>query len=648
MRTVGAPGSNSRYASKLKTARDALSKIRSGSRVFLGSGCAEPQHLLNTLVELSGQLQDVEIVHMLTVGTARHVARRFDRNFRHNSFFVGPGVRDAVAEGWADYTPIFLSQIPPLIKKGRMHLDVALVQVSPPDKHGFCSFGVSVEAHHAAVEVAEYVVAQVNPQMPRTLGDSFVHIDKFDAIVEFEEPILEVFPPEADETAEQIAKQISRLVEDGSTLQMGIGVIPNAVLRYLMDKKDLGIHTEMFSDGLIDLIEAGVVTNARKTFHPGKVLAAFCIGTRRLYDYIDSNPMFEFHPTDYNSSPINIARNYKMVAINTALEVDITGQVCADSIGHRIYSGIGGQADFIRGAALAQDGKPIIALPSTARNGTISRITAELQPGAGVVTTRGDVHYVATEFGVAYLHGKTLRERALALISIAHPKFRDQLMAKAKEFNYVYKTYAVPENLGYPVEIEHEHQVDGMTVLIRPVKASDERLLQEYLYDLSERSIYLRFFQRLKAFHYELAHEMVNVDYRERMGIIATIGTADAERIIAAAHWILDVNKNMAEAAFSVADEYQHHGLGHYLGHLLVRLAKERGIRGFTAETLSENIPMRRIFEHLAAENGTTLHSDYDNGVISIWFAFADRTTQRQETQEYGGPPASPASYWTL
>ncbi len=622
------PERSAKYTAKLTTAREALSRIRSGSRVFLGAGCAEPQHLLDVLVELGGEggrLNDVEIVHMLTVGTARHVARRFDRNFRHNSFFVGPTVRDAVAEGWADYTPIFLSEIPTLIKKGRMHLDAALIQVTPPDRHGFCSYGVSVEATPAAVQAAEYVVAQVNPRMPRTLGNSFVHIDQLDAIVEYEEPILEVVPSAPNETAQAIAKQISRLVEDESTIQVGIGDIPNAVLPYLMDKKDLGVHTEMFSDGLIDLIEAGVVNNSRKTFHPGKVLAAFCIGTRRLYDYIDSNPMFEFHPTDYNSSPFNIARNHKMVAINTAIEVDITGQVCADSLGHRIFSGIGGQPDFIRGASQSPGGKPIIALTSTARNGAVSRITAELRPGAGVVTTRGDVHYVATEYGVAYLHGKSIRERALALIAIAHPRFRDELMAKAKEYNYVYKSYTVPESIGYPVEIEHAQQFDGITVFIRPVKASDERLMQEYLYDLSERSVYLRFFQRIKAFPHELAHEIVNVDYNEQMGVIATTGSADAERIVAAAHWILDVNRNMAEAAFSVADAFQRHGLGDYLGHLLVRLARERGIRGFTAETLSENIPMRRIFEHLAAENNSSLHATYDDGVISIWFTFGER-----------------------
>lgn len=616
------------YAAKLTTARAALSKIRSGGRVFLGSGCAAPQHLLNTLVELGGAgglLHDVQIVHMLTFGSAPHVAKQFDRNFRHNSFFVGPGVREAIAEGWADYTPIFLSEIPTLLKKGRMHLDVALVQVSPPDRYGFCSFGVSVEAHHAAVAAAEYVVAQVNSRMPRTLGDSFVHIDQFDAIVEYHEPLIEVPPSPPDPVAHAIAKHISRLVEDGSTLQMGIGTIPNAVLQYLLDKKDLGVHTEMFTDGIVDLIEAGVVNNSRKTFHPGKILAAFCIGTRRLYDYIDGNPMFEFHPTDYNSSPLNIARNYKMVAINTALEVDITGQVCPDSIGHRIYSGIGGQADFMRGAALAPDGKPILALPSTARNGTVSRIAATLNPGAGVVTTRGDVHYVATEYGVAYLHGKTLRERALALIAIAHPKFREELLARAKDFKYVYSDSVVPEGAVYPIEVEHECEIGGMTLFVRPVKPSDERLMQEYLYDLSERSVYLRFFQRLKAFPHELAQDMVAVDYDERMAIVATLGTADAERIVAAANWILDVSRNEAEVAFSVADPYQHRGLGEYLSHLLVRLAKERGIRGFRASVLSENVPMRRIFEHEALENNSTLHATYEDGVINLWFHFGEK-----------------------
>ena len=354
-------------------------------------------------------MNDVEIVHMLTVGPAPHAQKRYDHNFRHNSLFVGPGVRSAVYEGVADYrkakpsvseanTPIFLSEIPALFRSGRMPLDVALIQVTSPDNYGFCSLGVSVEAVKSAAESAELVIAQVNPQMPRTLGDSFIHVEELDIIVEHEEPILEVLPSEPDDVALAIARHGTRLIENGSTIQAGIGKIPNAILYGLADKKDLGVHTEMFSDGLIDLIESGVVNNSQKTFHPGKILTTFCIGTRRLYDYIDNNPMFEFHPVDYNSSPINIAKNEKMVAINTALEVDITGQVCADSLGYRIYSGIGGQADFIRGAALAPQGKPIIALPSTAQGGMVSRIVPHLSEGAGVVTTRGDVHYVVDEY----------------------------------------------------------------------------------------------------------------------------------------------------------------------------------------------------------------------------------------------------------
>jgi acyl-CoA hydrolase/GNAT superfamily N-acetyltransferase len=622
---VAPTGWRERYSQKTMSAHEAIRKIHSGSRIFLGSGCAEPQHLLETLVDIGGQhgaLYDVVIVHMLTFGPAPHAAKRFDHNFRHNSFFVGPGIRQAVFEGAADYTPIFLSQIPALLRSGRMPLDVALVQVSPPDSYGYCSFGVSVEAHHAAVAAAEYVVAQVNPLMPRTLGDSFVHVDDFDAIVEYREPLIEVQPLAPDRVASAIAQHISRLIEHGSTLQIGIGAIPNAVLRHLSGKKDLGIHTEMFTDGLIDVIESGVVTNARKTFHPGKVISAFCIGTRRLYDYIDMNPRFEFHPTDYTSHPLNVAKNEKMVAINTALEVDLTGQVCADSLGYHIYSGIGGQADFIRGAALAPGGKPIIALPSTAKEGKVSRIVAHLSEGAGVVTTRGDVHYIATEYGVAYLHGKSLRERALALIAIAHPKFREELLAQAKVRQYLFSDQEMPEDAVYPVEIEHTATIGDLQCFIRPAKPSDERIIQEYLYHLSENSVYLRYFQHRRTFPRKLAEEMVAVDYQEQMGIFATIGEADAEQIVGAAHWILDPNTNMAEVAFSVKDQHQRRGIGKYLSRLLVRLARQRGIKGFSASVLPQNTGMRKVFESLAAGFGLQLHTAFDAGTIELWLQF--------------------------
>ena len=609
------------YQRRLTTAEQAISKIRSGSRIFLGSGCSEPQHLLEELVRLGGKeglLSDVEIVHMLTVGSAPHAQKRFDQHFRHNSFFVGPGIRNYVYAGGAEYTPIFLSEIPRLLRSGRMPLDVALLQVTPPDASGFCSLGIAVEAHQAAAEAAGLVIAQVNPQMPRTLGDSFVHVEDFDYFVEYDEPLLTVEMPEPDEVAQAIARHISRLIENGSTLQVGIGSIPNAVLAFLSDKRDLGVHTEMFSDGLIELIESGVVTNARKSFHPGKVIAAFCVGTRRLYDYIDNNPMFEFHPTDYTSSPVNIARNSKMVAINTALQVDLTGQVCADSLGYRIYSGIGGQADFIRGAALAPDGKPIIALPATAQEGKVSRIVAHLDQGAGVVTTRGDVHYIATEFGVAYVHGKSLRQRALALIAIAHPKFREQLLAQAKAHKYVPQDQILPEGAIYPVEIEHTVKFGEMETFLRPVRASDERLFQEFLYDLSQLSVYQRFFQQRKSFPHPLAQEMVSVDYQDNMGIVLTVGPPDAEQIIASAHWQREPNENLAEVAFSVADPYQRRGIGSYLLKFLMRLARERGIRGFIANVIGGNVGMMKVFQ----KSGGRLHTEFEGGVFSLRLDF--------------------------
>lgn len=605
------------YQQRLSPAKIALSRISSGSRIFLGSGCSEPQHLLKELVQLGGSegiLNDVEIVHMLTFGSAPHAEKRFDQHFRHNSFFVGPGIRQYIYEGRAEYTPIFLSEIPSLLRSGRMPIDVALLQVSPPDASGFCSLGVAIEAHKAAADAAELVIVQVNPQMPRTLGDSFIHVEEIDCFVEYDEPLLTVEFPESDKVAEAIARNISRLIENGSTIQVGIGSIPNAVLQYLADKKDLGIHTEMFSDGLIDLIEAGVVTNARKTFHPGKVIAAFCVGTRRLYDYIDNNPMFEFHPTDYTSSPINIARNYKMVAINTALQIDLTGQVCADSLGHHIYSGIGGQADFIRGAALAPEGKPIIALPSTAKNGTVSRVVIHLDEGAGVVTTRGDVHYIATEFGIAYVHGKSLRQRALALIGIAHPKFREQLLAQAKQFNYLPYDQILSEGAIYPVAIEQNLRFGDTEVFLRPVRASDERLFQDFLYHLSEVSVFLRFFQQRKAFPHSLAQQMVAVDYQDQMGVVVTVGPPDAEQIIAVAQWQREPSDNRAEVAFAVADSQQRKGIGSYLLKLLMRLAKEQGIRAFTASVIGSNAGMIKVFQ----KSGYHLEAKYDGGVLTI------------------------------
>ncbi len=415
------------YAKKLRTAEEALGCVSSGMRVYIQPGCAEPETLVEALMKRGPYVEDVEIVHMLTMGTAPYVAPEMAGHFRHNAMFIGGNVRDAINDGRADYTPIYLSEIEDLFVSGAMPLDVALVQVSPPDAHGFCSLGVGVDTTLTAVKRARYVVAHVNDQMPRTYGDSYVHVNDLNVIVESSRPLCAMKKPQITDLHVAIARNVATLIEDGSVLQTGIGGIPDAVLPLLTDRKDLAVHSELVSDGVIPLIEAGVITGERKNFKPRKIIVGFVLGSKRMFDFVDNNPIFEFHPTSYVNDPGLIARNDRMVAINSALEVDLTGQVCSDSIGNQFYSGIGGQVDFLRGASRSKGGKPIISISSTAKNETISRIVPMLSPGAGVVTSRGLVRYVVTEFGVAYLHGKSIRERAKALIDIAHPKFRNEL-----------------------------------------------------------------------------------------------------------------------------------------------------------------------------------------------------------------------------
>lgn len=432
-----------RYASKLSTAAHAVKVIRSGQRVYVHPGCAMPEVLVEAMCTRYRELVDVEVLHLLTVGPTKYSAPGMERHFRHNALFIGKNVREAVNDGRADFTPIFLSEIPSLFTRGILPIDVALIHVSPPDKHGFCSFGVGVECTKAAAEMAKVIIAQVNPQMPRTLGDCFIHIDKIDYFVEADVPLKELpqftkdISPEELEIYRKIGKNIAGLIEDGSTLQLGIGAIPDSVVSYLHDREDLGIHTEMFSDGVVQLVEEGVITNEKKTLHTGKIISSFVLGSKKLFDFIDNDPMIEFHPSHYVNDPFIIAKNDKMVAINSALEVDVTGQVCADSIGTQFYSGYGGQLDFIRGAARSNGGKPIIALPATAKDGQLSRIVPYLSQGAGVTTSRGDVHYVVTEYGAADLFGKTIRERTQALIDIAHPAFREELERYAFEHRFV-------------------------------------------------------------------------------------------------------------------------------------------------------------------------------------------------------------------
>jgi len=433
---------NKLYQSRIVTAEEAVRQIKSGYRIFLTGNCSVPKKVLGALVEHAPQLKDVEICQALSLGPADYVKPEMQDHIRVNTMFVSANVRKAVNEGRADFTPVLLSEFTLLFKNRFLPLDVALTQVSPPDEHGFCSFGVEVGLTKSPAESARIIIAEVNQRMPRTLGDSFIHVSRLNYIVPVDYDLAEMTRTEGglDETIDKIACYIADLIPDGATMQMGIGEIPDAVLGYLKNKHDLGVHTELFSDGVIDLVEAGVLTGSRKSIHPGKMIAGFIIGSKRLYEWVDDNPLIELHPTEYVNDPFVIAQNERQVAINSAIEVDLTGQVCADSIGPKIYSGVGGQLDFIYGASRSKGGVPIIALPSTTtlKDGQlISRITPMLKQGAGVVTTRNHVRYVVTEFGVADLYAKTIRQRATQLINIAHPMFQEELTRQAKELNYI-------------------------------------------------------------------------------------------------------------------------------------------------------------------------------------------------------------------
>ena len=425
------------YARKVMTPERAVQMVRSGDRVYVHPGCATPIVLVDALLKRAGPLRDVEILHMLTLGNADYTLPQYEGHFRHNGLFLGENVRDAVGAGRADYTPIFLSEIEALFCSGEMPLDVVLLQTSPPDEYGYVSLGLSIDCTLTAARCARTVIAEVNQRMPRTFGDTFLHVSKLSAIVETSRPLLEMQPAPFTALQRRIGENVASLVPDGATLQCGIGGIPDAVLACLTGKHDLAIHSEMCSDGVMPLVEAGIINGERKTLHPGKIVAGFVLGTEELFRFVHDNPIFEFHPIRYVNDPFVVARNERMVAINSAIQVDLTGQVCADSIGTRPYSGFGGQVDFIRGAARSKGGKPIIALPSTAKANLVSRIVPVLDPGAGVVTSRADVHYVVTEYGIAYLHGKTLRQRAEALIAIAHPRFRDELYCFAEKNHYL-------------------------------------------------------------------------------------------------------------------------------------------------------------------------------------------------------------------
>ena len=613
-----------KYKEKVSTAAVAMKLVKSGNSIFIGTGCGQPQHLVNALVEYSSHIYDAHIVHLLTMGAAPYADEKFREKFKMNTFFIADNVRDALYKGIGDYTPIFLSEIPLEFETGRIPIDVAMVSVTPPDVNGLCSLGVSVDIVKSAAANARYVIAQVNSRMPRTFGDSFIHINAIDMLVPYDEDIIALPIPESNETLRRIGQNIASLVEDGSTIECGIGRIPQALAEYLVYKKDLGVHTEMFSDWIIDLIECGAITCAKKSLNRGKVVASFCMGSQKLYDFINNNPFFEFYPTEYVNDIYTISQHDKMVGINVGLEIDLTGQVCSDSLGYKFYSGIGGQVDFIRGAARSRGGKAIIALPSTARDGKVSRIVPRLTEGAGVVTTRGDIHYVVTEYGIAYLHGKSIRKRVLDLINIAHPRFRKELIQAAKAQNYIYEDQIelTWDQVAYPEELErYETLRDGTEIFFRPVKPTDEPALSEMLYSLSEESVRTRYMTHTVVFPHRDIQRFTNIDYRQDIAIVAVIPRVSGEEIVALVQYFLDPKTQAAEVAFLVQDEWQQKGMGTFLLDYITQIAKQRGVKKFYAKVLPTNEPMLAIFHN----SGYKVNTEFDGYAYDITFDLTKR-----------------------
>jgi acyl-CoA hydrolase/GNAT superfamily N-acetyltransferase len=613
------------YPEKMASEEIIFSHIHRGDRIFIGTACGEPQYLVRALIRFiesnPKSFFDAEILQVWTLGVAAYTEEKFKDNFRHNSFFVGINSREAVNQGLADYTPIFLSQVPDLFYRGLVPINVALIQTSPPDIHGYMSLGISVDITKSAVEKASLVIAQVNQSMPRAHGDGFIHIEKIDFILCRDEPLLEYEATAPDAVARQIGQYVARIVQDGDTIQVGYGSLPNAILANFNEKKHLGVHTELLTDGLVDLIKKGVIDNSRKTLNRGKSVATFCMGHRKTYAFLQDNPGIEFRTIDYTNNPLTIARQGNMTAINSALEIDLTGQATAESLGKTFYSGIGGQADFMRGTVLAPGGKSILAIQSTAQWGKVSRIVPFLSEGAGVTLIRGDIHYVVTEYGIAYLHGKNIRERAMALISIAHPDFRSWLIDKAREAKLIYRDQAfIPGKKGeYPEHLElFRTTAKGLPLFLRPVKISDESLLKDFFYSLSDQTLRRRFISMRQDMPHERLQEFVVIDHAREMSILACLKEEGSEKIIGLGQYFINEAIHYAEVAFVTRDDYQGQGIGRELLTYLTYLAKREGLLGFTAEVLTENRPMLHLFETM----GFDIQREADQSVYEMKLTF--------------------------
>lgn len=627
------------WPDKFSTEGRIFKNIHPGDRIFLGTGCGEPQYLARSLVEFVERnptaFFDAELIQVVTLGVAPYTEEKFKMNFRLNSFFIGKSTRDAVNRLDADYTPIFLSSVPDLFRMDMIPIDIALIQTTPPDRYGEMSLGVSVDIIQAAVERSSMVIAQANSMMPWVNGTT-INIEDLDCVVPYNEPIMEYIEKAPGGIIQQIGEHVSRIVDDGSTIQVGYGSIPNAVLSHLGEKKHLGIHTELLSDGIVNLMKRGVIDNAMKSIDRYKSVATFCMGSQETYEYIHRNPAVEFRPIDYTNNPLIIAKNRDMTAINSALAVDLTGQATAETLGQTFYSGVGGQADFMRGAVLSPGGRTILALPSTAEGGNVSRIVPALEEGAGVTLTRGDIQYVVTEYGIAYLHGKNIRQRAIDLIAIAHPKFRPWLVEEAKRRRIIYSDQAfIPGESGvYPADLETCRTTrTGLTIRLRPVKISDEQRLKDFLYDLSEDSIYQRFISARREIPRKMIQDISVIDYSESMVILAVANMGKVEIILGIGQYMMNKGTHLAEIALVVGDECQNQGVGLELLNYLTHLAKRKGLLGFTAEVLMDNEPVFRLFQRM----GFGVEREIDAGVYQMKLTFKDAMKDGAARQPSGG-----------
>lgn len=593
-----------RHPSKFAPEAEIFRSIHRGDRIFIGTGCGEPQYLVQALIDYVHAhplaIFDAEVLNIVTLGVAPYTDPKFKRNFRHNAFYIGTATRGAVNEGRADYTPLSLSVISQLIQDGSLPIDIAMVQTSPPDEHGHLSLGISVDIVKAAVEKARIVIAQVNSEMPRVHGDTFIPVERVDYLVPQDEALLEFPADTPDEVTARIGRHVARIIKDGDTLQVGYGKIPNAILDNLREHRHLGIHTELLTDGIVELMRCGAVDNSRKSLDRGKTVATFCMGGRSTYRFLDDNPGIAFRTAAYTNDPLVIARQRHMTAINSALAIDLTGQTTAESIEGRFYSGIGGQGDFMRGATLAPGGKAIVAMQSTADGGRVSRIVPQLPPGAGVTLIRTDVRYVVTEYGIAYLHGKSIRERALDLIAIAHPKFRPGLIEEAKRMRLIYpdQAFVAGEGGEYPEHLETPRTTKtGLELLMRPVKISDEPLLREFFHALSDESLHRRFMSIRTDMPHERLQEFCAVDYNRHMVILAVRPRESGEELVGIGQYYVEESRHAAEVALVVRDDYQNQGVGSEILAYLTQLARRRGLLGFTAQVLVDNRAMVHLFE---------------------------------------------------